>query len=210
MKQPKLSKSDKTLIAISDLSTKRKNPDKITVEDVAVNLWLTYPKEFCMRGYPQYPNVDIPKYITKLLNNNLVRGGVSNYSLTDKGQKYVQTLTKRLSVDKINIMQDTRDVSREVKSELNRILTSKIFNYFRITQNPDFLESDFFDFLGTSSRSLSNRDKNIFSSRYNLVVKDILPYCLNNKEDNENLQIIIDLWNMLEQKFENIIKTKQK
>ena len=67
-----LSKSEKILVAIYELH--KIKTEKITVEDVAVKLWQLWSSEFCMRGYPQYPNVDIQKYITKLLDNNLVSG----------------------------------------------------------------------------------------------------------------------------------------
>lgn len=68
METKELNKSDKILMAIEELA---KEKTKVTIDDVAVRVWKKYPHEFCMRGYPQYPNVDINKYVTKLLTNNV-------------------------------------------------------------------------------------------------------------------------------------------
>src|SRR3989338_3742651 len=90
MKKENLNKSEKILMAIYELDKVKKN--KITVEDVAVKLWKLWPSEFCMRGYPQYPNNDIQKHITKPFDNNWVTGGVYGYKLTEKGKSYVEEL----------------------------------------------------------------------------------------------------------------------
>ena len=63
------SKSEKALYGIYLLNKEGKKP--ITVEHLAVKLWSLYSKEFCMKGYPQFPNVDIQKYLTKLFTSNL-------------------------------------------------------------------------------------------------------------------------------------------
>jgi hypothetical protein len=88
MKQDKFqSKGERALYGIYLLFKEGKNP--ITVEDLAVKLWKLYPLEFCMKGYPEFPNVDIQKYLTKLKIYNLISGGVTNYKLTTKGIRIV-------------------------------------------------------------------------------------------------------------------------
>src|SRR3989344_1764309 len=163
-----LSKSEKILIAIGELNKIVKT--KITVEDVAVKLWQLWSSEFCMRGYPQYPNVDIQKYITKLLNNNLVSGGVFNYRITEKGKERFNVLIGLKSQKGIKKGEVSAEQPRYVKSEINRIVNSKVFRYFLENKQPQFLESDFFEFLGTSARSLSTKDRNVFINRYNTLV----------------------------------------
>src|SRR3989344_178868 len=86
------SKSDKALYGIYLLSKEGKSP--ITVEDLAVKLWKLYSTEFCMKGYPDFPNVDIQKYLTKLFTNNLIKGGVIDYKITSKGSKMVEDIIK--------------------------------------------------------------------------------------------------------------------
>lgn len=74
MKQNKFqSKGEKALYGIYLLVKEKKNT--ITVEDLAVKLWELYPLEFCMKGYPEFPNVDIQKYLTSLKIYNLISGG---------------------------------------------------------------------------------------------------------------------------------------
>lgn len=209
MKQEKLSKSDKALIVVYELEKKRKSNVKITVEDVAVALWKKYPSEFCMKGYPQYPNVDIPKYITKLLNNGFINGGSFDYRLTIKGEEYVRNLMSKDRKDIVGI-QESAIPSRNIKSEINRILNSKIFHYYIDNNNPKFVESDVFDFIGTSSRSLISHNKKIFLAKYNVIIKDILPFCERHKEQDMNAKNIIELWKLLYENFKEIIEREIK
>lgn len=201
-----LGKSDKILFVIGELSKTRK--DKITVEDVAVKLWQKWPSEFCMRGYSQYPNVDIQKYITKLLDNNIITGGVFNYKITEKGKDYFARLLNL----KDHVDQKKGVVSAEhpryIRSEINRILNSRAFKYFLENKEPQFLESDFFDFLGTTARSFSTKDRNIFLNHYNTIVKDVLSYCEKTKEKDDYSKKIIELWSILSKQFAYILEKK--
>ncbi len=199
-----LNKSEKMLVAIYELDKLKK--EKITVEDVAVKLWLLWPSEFCMRGYPEYPNVDIQKYITKLLDNGLVIGGVCNYKLTDKGKEVVEKL-KNTPKQKDQKKGDvSAEQPRHVKTEITRIINSKVFKYYLQNENAPLLESDFFEFLGTSARSLSTKNKNIFLTRYNAVIKEVIPYCRENQRRDEYAEKIIRLWDILSRQFGNITK----
>lgn len=209
MKQDELSKSDKILLIISELSSQNKIGNQITVEDVAVKLWLRYPEEFCMKGYPQYPNVDIQKYITKLLDNNFVTGGVTNYKITSKGLEQSKDilLTKESSKKSLK---ESSILPRHIKSEINRIINSKTYKYYISTPVSEFVESDFFEFLGTSSRSLTTHDKNIFLSRYNIIVNDVIPFCEKNRSSESTFEKIIELWGQLYNKFKEISQDKVK
>ena len=204
MKNEDLNKSEKILIAIHELDKERKN--KITVEDVAVKLWKLWPSEFCMRGYPQYPNNDIQKHITKPLDNNWVIGGVYGYKITEKGKKYV------LDLKKIGIKEKKREIINEqpryIKTEFTRIINSKIFKYYSEGKTTDFLESDLFDFLGTSPRSLKTKDRNIFLSRYNSVVKDVIPFCKKIMNEDEDAKKIVEIWGKLSEKFSDLLGKK--
>lgn len=205
MKKDILSKSDKALLAISELEKKRKIGGKITVEDVAVALWKIYPSEFCMRGYPEFPNVDIQKHITKLLENNLVNGGVYDYRITPKGEESVRKLQMGKGKESGGI-KETTEFSRKINSEIKRILNSKVFHYFVETPNPEFVESDLFEFLGTSSRSLATHNRSIFIARYNLIVKDTIPLCEERKNIDKNAEKILKLWSLLLSKFKERIE----
>jgi len=202
-----LSKSDKVIISLYHIEVGKKYEDKITVEDLAVKVWKLYPKDFSMRGYPQYPNVDIPKHITKLIRNNLVKGGASNYFLTTKGKQYASNLIS-YNNDEIEDIRKITSIPRETISEINRILNSKVFKYYKETSVPEFVEYDLFDFLGTSSRSLSSSNKNIFLMHYNMIKNDVIPFCEKQREKDDNAEKIMELWNLLNSKFNSIIKEK--
>ena len=191
------------MLAIYELN--EENRQKITVEDVAVQLWKMYPTEFCLRGYPQYPNNDIQKHVTKLLDNNLITGGVFNYKITPKGKNFVQEIMKKENVNKENV---SAEQPRHIRSEINRILNSKVYKYFLENPQMDFLESDLFEFLGTSSRSLTTKDRNVFLTRYNTLIKDIIPFCKSIKKNEDYAKKIIKLWEELQLKFEGVLKTK--
>ena len=201
-----LNKSEKILIAIGELN--KLGQKKITVEDVAVKLWQLWSSEFCMRGYPQYPNVDIQKYITKLLDNNLVSGGVFNYRITEKGKEQFESLIKSKNQKGVKKGEVSAEQPRYIKSEITRIVNSKVFRYFLENKEPQFLESDLFDFLGTSARSLSTKDRNVFINRYNTIVKDVISYCEKTKDKDEYSKKIIELWSILSKQFSYVLEKK--
>jgi hypothetical protein len=204
MKKEKFRKSEKILIAIDELSKRRKK--KITVEDVAVKLWKLWPHEFCMRGYPNYPNNDIQKHITRLLDNSWVVGGVYGYNITEKGKKYLGELKKVRS--KKQKTETINEQPRYVKTEYIRIINSKIFKYYSNKKKIEFLESDLFEFLGTSTRSLKTKDRNVFLTRYNDVVKVVIPFCKKIMNENENAKTIVELWGELSKKFSDLLEEK--
>ena len=201
-----LSKSDKALIAIYHLESKKETGRKITVEDVAVELWRTYPTEFCMKGYPEYPNVDIQKYITKLLANNLIVGGVYNYSMTHKGMEIANQLS---TMETTKTKPALAEVRRDIKSEIERIVNSKVFKYYITTKKLDFVESDLFEFMGTSARSLNTHNDSTFVRKYNMIINDVIPFCKKNKDTDKNMKAIIEIWSELAKRFKTILSDAQ-
>ena len=204
MEKDQLSKSERILFAIYEID--KENKDKITVEDVAVKLWETWPSEFCMRGYPKFPNNDIQKHITKPRDNSWITGGVYGYKLTEKGRDYVEKLkgikVKKSEREKIN------EEPRFIKTEFTRIINSKVFKYYGQDKKMNFLESDLFEFLRTSPRSLSTRDRNIFLTRYNSIVKDVIPFCKKIANKDEEAKKIVEIWEKLSNKFQELINKK--
>src|SRR3989344_6764154 len=150
MTTSELSTSDKILLAIYELDKNKLNIKKITKEEMVIKVWKMFPSDFCIKGYPQYPNADISKYITKLFKENLLKGSFFNYILTSKGEEYAESIISDTKNDKKKIVISG---SREIETEIKRIKNSKVFHLF-LNGECDFLESDLFDFLGTSARSL--------------------------------------------------------
>ena len=203
-----LNMGEKVILAIYSIEIEELDK-KITKEDVAVSLWKIYPKDFCLRGYPQYPNSDIPKYFTKLLENNLIIGNVHGYKLTEKGKKFAEELNIKSFKENSNHL-ESKEIPRFLETELKRILTTNVFNAFLENNDVELVESDLFEFLGTSSRSFMTKDNSSFISRYNLIVKDLIMFCNNNLEKNSNYKIIISLWEKLENLFSKLLKEKIK
>jgi|SRR3989344_7595260 len=195
-------KSLKILRAIYELGKNKKEKDKITKEMMVVKAWKMFPSDFSMKGYPQYPNADISKYITSLFRANLLKGGFHNYRITEKGIKFIEEEKLKKQPKKSS---DKNKIPRHIEFEINRILTSKVFEYFS-SEKKDFLETDLFEFLGTSARSFKDSNQSNFLSRYNLVVKEVIPFCQKNKDLDNRLNKIIELWNSLQNKFSNLLK----
>lgn len=208
MRDTTLSKSEKALLIIHQLTIQKSSNKKVTVEDVAVALWKKYPNEFCMKGYPQYPNVDIQKYITKLLAKRLITGGVYNYAITAKGVEYAESLNSGKSKERAISIVETAELERNIRKEIERIVSSKLFRDYTVAKvekkELDLLESDLFQFLGLTTRSLVEDKGKIFKDRYILVTKELVPFCAKKKDDSKAL-LIVELWTKLEEKFGNQI-----
>jgi len=203
MKELGLNASEKILLAICELDKKRKGGEKITKEDMVIKVWKMFPEDFCIKGYPQYPNADISKYVTKLFKENLLKGSFYNYIITPKGKEYAE----RISTGRRPSNKEIISSSRQVESEITRIKNSKVFQVF-LKGEQDFIESDLFDFLGTSSRSLGDSNKTHFISKYNLIMREVIPFCEKSKERNSEAKEILTLWNILLKKFGEIITKK--
>ena len=203
MRNIEVNMSDKILLAIYELEKKRKAGKKITKEEMVVKVWKMFPNDFCIRGYPEYPNADISKYVTKLFKENLLKGSFYNYTITEKGKQYAKTILSKGPIESKELI----SVPRDVEAEISRIKNSKIFQLY--TQGePDFIESDLFDFLGTSSRSFGDSNKTAFISKFNLISKEVIPFCEKNKNKEIEAEKIISLWNILLYKFKDLLNKK--
>lgn len=203
MADSEVNMSDKILLAVYELEKKRKIGQKITKEEMVVKVWKMFPNDFCIRGYPQYPNADISKYVTKLFKENLLKGSFYNYTMTEKGKKYAKTIISQGPIKSKEII----SVPRQIESEISRIMGSKIFQLYS-QGNSDFIESDLFDFLGTSSRSFGDSNKTAFISKFNLISKEVIPFCEKNRNKEPEAEKIISLWNILIFKFKDLLNKK--
>ena len=206
MNSSEATKSQKILKAIYELDKKSKEGEKITKEKMIIQAWKMFPSEFSMKGYPQYPNADISKYITALFRENFLKGGFYGYKITEKGKEFIEGKNKKIQRDKV--VSEKIRIPREIGFEINRILKSKVFGYF-VGGGRDFLESDLFDFLGTSARSFKDSNQSNFLSRYNLLVKEAIPFCKKNEDASGKTKEIVNLWETLKDKFPDILKNEK-
>lgn len=195
-------KESKVLRAIYDLEKGRKSGKNVTREMIIVKSWEMFPSDFSLRGFPQYPAGDLARrLLTNLRKDNLISGNVNNYRITQKGKGFIETMTLKQTKGKSNTTEFPRHMDRHVEFEINRILKSGVFEYFSTGQK-DFLETDLFEFLGTSVRSFKN-NRSDYLSRFNLLVDDVIPSCQNQKD--EKLNRIFELWNLLQNKFPKLL-----
>ncbi len=213
MQSNQRSQSDKVLLTFYRLN-KDEDGRKLALEDIAVNAWKDNPTEFCLRGYKDHPDVKrIERIISNLKSLGFIRGNAYNYRLTPDGIKYVQGLSNIQNKGNIKI-KDTAETSRTMRAEILRIIRSRIFREYTEAKNSSktvvFLESDFFEFLGTSARSLGTpkERKQFFLPKYNLIVNEVIPFCKKNAKTDRDAAVVIELWNILFEKFGKIIEGK--
>lgn len=204
MKPTDASKSEKILRAIYELEKNKKSKRKITKEIVVIKAWKMFPSDFSMQGYLQYPNADISKYITSLFRKNLLKGGFHNYQITEKGKRFIEERQIKLNGKQKN-KTNIKKTPRYIKLEITRILNSRVFTYF-LRGEKGFLENDLFDFLGTSARSFKDSNRSNFLSQYNLMIKEVIPFCKENLELNGKMEKIVELWYLLENELGDILK----
>lgn len=209
--QEQISKSDKALIAIYELDRAKKPEQRVTVEEVAIKLWKLFPSEFSMRGHREHPNSDIQKYITKLITNNYITGGIYNYIITEKGEERAKILLKIKDEEKP--ADYPNQPKRYISTEINRIIRSNVFKYFSTTENPKLVNSDIFDFLGTTARSLKTTEKNgksTFEARYNLINNEVIPACRSLINTDSNARLILKIWELLQPQIKKLIEEVRK
>lgn len=148
--QIKLSRPNKILLVMYDLSNKKKKA--LRFEDIVVALFKQYKEDFHMRGYPQYPDSE---GVGKELYRNQKRDGLVEYgnkvfSLTEKGLSFAKELKRGLS--NRSIVSPTR-LSRYVESEVFRIEKLDGYKLFLKGETDKIFDTDFYNYLGVSVRT---------------------------------------------------------
>ena len=190
----KLSKSDKILLAMVSYQENNGSSKKMSVEDVAVKAWKLFEDDFSLRGYPNYPNADIQKYITKLFDESWVKGGVQNYLVTSKGLERAGRLDSKYKKSS-----SSRNVRREVEQEVSRIQKLKLLKEYEKNASINLRIPDFLKFLGTTSQILRAKDRNLFKTRFKLIDEDVMRFI--EEEEVSKSKQIIELWDKLKSKF---------
>lgn len=206
-----LVQSEKVLVSFYNF-LKNNDAKKFPIEDVAVVVWKDHPNDFCLRGYKEHPDVErIRRVISSLVSDGYVMGNVYGYKITEKGEKYADIISNKKNGGKDSNIIENSIASRKLHAEIERLLASKIYREYsksRIDgEKLDLLESDFFEFLGTSPRSLSSEKekKQLFLPKYNFMIKEIIPFCKTNSKDDSNAASLVELWSLLFTKFGKII-----
>ena len=124
-------------------------------EDIVVKAFKTFPNEFALRGYPEYPDSsDLHKPLYgPLKRGGLVRSANKTFALTPKG---VQAASRLLS-EKVDTGGANGDrLTRDVANELDRMLRSPAFELFLNGAPHRILDTDFYAFVGCTVRTPKN------------------------------------------------------
>ena len=203
--------TDKVLLSFYKLITKMKEK-KFALEDIAVTVWKDDPDEFSMRGYREHPDVErIRRVISNLISRGYVIGNVESYKITEKGMAVAETLKSGNSSNKKIKSIESAGISRRIRRERDRLLSSKIIIDYLASKSKgeklELLESDLFQFLGTTSRSVYDDKGSVFKERYKIVTKELIPFCKKVEKEDKKAVLIIEVWNALQHKFnDKIIK----
>lgn len=167
-KQVALSRGEKILLVLYELANKSRK--SIRYEDIVVRAFETYPDDFHLKGYPQYPEsgdlVHKPLYDYK--KKGLVLAGKKMFALTEKGLVAVEKLKGAISgLSVVN----TERMSRDIEKEVSRISRTPGFELFIKGDDTQIVDTDFYDYIGVTVRT----SRNDFIGRLNTVsdvVKD--------------------------------------
>jgi hypothetical protein len=116
-----------------------------------------FPDEFALRGYPQYPDSsDVHKPLYGILKRRgLVRAAQKAFGLTAKG---VETASRLVSNSQASLDEPgTGDrITRDIQTELDRMLASAAFGLFERGDQAKILDTDFYNFIGCTVRTPPN------------------------------------------------------
>jgi hypothetical protein len=144
-----LSKAEKLLIAAGHLSADGRR--QFSAEDLAVAAFKEFPDDFSLKGYSQFPDVNM--VLTQLMGKKaplLVRGwlektGTKQYQLTSKGLHDLSQLG-----DSAATVATVR-LDREMEDGLGRLLTSTAYSLFKRDQSDRITFHQFCRFVGLSA-----------------------------------------------------------
>lgn len=194
-----LSRGEKILLVLFELSERTRK--SIRYEDIVVKAFETYPDDFHLKGYPQYPEsgdlVHKPLYDYK--KKGLIVAGNKMFALTEKGLVAVEELKKAISGYAVN---KSERVTRDIEREVHRITHTPGFGLFVKGHEDQIVDTDFYDYLGVTVRT----PRNDFIGRLN-TVSDVIKNTYFNK--SEVYKKIADYHAFMTKKFQDVIDYKK-
>lgn len=131
----------------------------LSVERIAVAAFKRFPADFCMNGYPEYPDtIKVSKRLyTTLKPAGLARSANGKFELTQLGLEAAKKLV-------CSSARKSNKLPRGVSREINRILNCQAFVLFQSGKKDEILDSDLYECLGASVRTPYNELKGRMSS----------------------------------------------
>lgn len=148
-----LSRADKIFTTMYKMGNGKAVPLKF--EDIVVEIFKAYPDNFHLRGYFDYPDSGdlVHKPLYDFRKKGLVSANNKVFTLTEKGLIRAQKLVSEVSG---KLVISSNRLSRFVEKETLRIEKTEGFNLFLQEEEHKITDTDFYNYLGVSSRSTKN------------------------------------------------------
>lgn len=194
-----LSRGEKILLSLYELSGKTRR--SVRYEDIVVKAFETYPDDFHLKGYPQYPESGdlVHKPLYNFKKKGLVVAGNKMFALTEKGLVAVEELKNIIAGREVI---NSERIPRDVEKEVVRITNTPGFSLFAQGDTQQIVDTDFYDYLGVTVRT----SRSDFIGRLNTLA-DVVEKTRPNK--NEVFRVLSDYHRLMVDKFDDIIKYKE-
>lgn len=155
---------EKILVAMHKLANGK--CDFLKYEDIVVTSFRTFPDEFALRGYAQYPDSsDIHKPLYGVLKRQgLVRAASKTFALTPRGVQVAKRLIAAAG-ESLNQTRSPERMTRDARSEVEHLLKSAAYRLHMEGKLDRILDTDFYAFFGCTVRT----GRNDFLGRLNTV-----------------------------------------
>jgi len=178
----KLTKTDKILYTITLMECQSKR--LLKYEDVIVKVYESFPKDFQIRNYPQYPDSDtIRRAMYSMIPQGLLRIKNRNCTLTKSGREKGNKLIMFINGDTI-LVEARKDSNFDI--EIKRLLRLEGFIMYRNKDFQNIIDQDFYDFykatVRTNSLELIGKMKQVndlvkkYSQEISLHSKELFEY----------------------------------
>ena len=194
-----LSRGEKILYVLYMLSGKSRK--SVRYEEIVVKVFETYPEDFHLKGYPQYPEsgdlVHKPLYSFK--KKGLLVAGNKMFSLTEKGLVASERIESAVTGKTVS---NTERVTRDIENEVTRVSKTPGFELFFNDDLESIVDTDFFEYLGVTVRT----SRNDFIGRLN-TVSDVVEATKDMK--NPIFSNLSSYHTFMVEKFSDIIKYRK-
>ncbi len=194
------SRPEKILLAMCDLSKCTTSPCQY--EDIVVKAFEMFPKDFQLRGHPQYPDSsDIHKPLYgPLKRQGYVRAANKSFALTDFGLEKAKSLQGKVSTSAKGPTGSRLD--RSALLEIEKISRTATFQLYMEGKHDDILDTDFYSYLSVNVRT----NKNDFLGKLNSLSEILASAC---KLDSSPLHSkLLEMHRFLIKKYDSLIKKK--
>lgn len=197
--QVSLSRGEKILLSLYKLSGKSRK--SIRYEDIVVEAFKTYPEDFHLKGYPEYPEsgdlVHKPLYDYK--KKGVVVAGNKMFALTEKGLVAVEKLKDAIAGRSVA---NTERLTRDIEKEVARVTNTQGFALFLKGEESQLVDTDFYDYLGVTVRT----SRNDFIGRLHTLTEVVKS---TEGAKNEIFKNLAQYHRLMTVKFADIIKYKE-